>query len=205
MSKVFHPWMFAVCIAMAVQTPAHAGTDWTLRASSRLGFAVTQAGQVVHGAFEKFSAAITFSADDLANAKILIIIDMASVNTESTDRDSAIRSAGLFDVATWPTARFSADRFRRLDDRRYEARGQLTIRDQTRDVRLPFTLDVMAGDGGDGIVAEMRGTLAVRRLDYGVGQGVWRDTTIVGDAIEIIIAVTATAEDADWRRRLSEE
>ena len=36
-------------------------------------------------------------------------IDIASVNSESKDRDDTIRAAGLFDVATWPTARFEAD------------------------------------------------------------------------------------------------
>ena len=64
---------------------------------------------------------------------------------------------------------------------RFEAQGKLTIRDVTRPVRLPFTFVVAA----DGRTARLSGGTTIQRLDFGVGQGEWNDTTWVGNAVDI--------------------
>jgi len=64
---------------------------------------------------------------------------------------------------------------------KFEARGRLTIRDVTRDVLLPFTFTPAA----DGQHATLAGGTTIRRLDFGVGQGEWTDTTWVGNEVKI--------------------
>lgn len=86
--------------------PVQAGTAWTVEESSRLGFVATQSGAPVEGVFEKFEAEIAFVPGDLANSKVSVEIEIASVNSKSKDRDAAIISPGLFDVSKWPTASF---------------------------------------------------------------------------------------------------
>ena len=74
---------------------------------------------------------------------------------------------------------------------RYEAHGQLTIRDVTRDVVLPFELTIEETGGGK--VANAVGELTISRLDYGVGQGEWASTKTVGEEVVIRIEIVASA------------
>ena len=74
-----------------------------------------------------------------------------------------------------------ADRFVALGNGRFEALGRLTIRDTSREVRLPFRFQAAA----DGKPAILAGGTTIRRLDYGVGQGEWQDTQWLGDEVRI--------------------
>ncbi len=60
-------------------------------------------------------------------------------------------------------------------------KARLTLRDVTRDVTLSFTFEPAADSG----TAVLEGGTTVRRLDFGVGQGEWRDTRWVGDEVTI--------------------
>ena len=61
-------------------------------------------------------------------------------------------------------------------------------------MRLPFTFVVAA----DGRTARLSGGTTIQRLDFGVGQGEWTDTTWVGNAVEIHfdLALSRTAGGA---------
>ncbi len=99
--------------AIAVWVPAFAADTWQVKADdSDIKFSGTQLGADFEGAFDKFTAEIVFSPDDLAGSKVSVLIDIASVDTENADRDSQIISADWFDVAQWPTARFETKSFR---------------------------------------------------------------------------------------------
>ena len=173
-------------------SPAMAEMAWKVEPDSTVGFVATQAGANVEGRFENFTAEIAFDPEDLESSKVMVEIDIASVNSESKDRDDAIRSDGLFDVATWPTARFEAARFEK-QNLWYLAHGTLTLRDVTMEVTLPFQLTIKE-DAASGAPAHAsaKGELKVNRLDYGVGQGIWRDTSVVGNEVVIRIAIEAS-------------
>ncbi len=81
----------------------------------------------------------------------------------------------------WPAARFETLAFKATGNGSYEATGRLTLRNVTRDVRLPFTFKPSA----DGRTAVLAGGTTVQRLDYGVGQGEWQDTQWVGNEVRI--------------------
>ncbi len=181
-------------IAALISTPALAeAPDWTVQNGSRVGFIATQGGAPVEGVFETFEAEIRFDPEALAESRVAVTIDIGSVNSDSKDRDDTIRSASLFDVATWPQARFEAQGFTRKDDGGYEAAGRLTMRDVTKDVVLPFTLEIAEdGDQPGQLRAAAKGELKVQRLDYGVGQGLWTDTSVVGNEVVIFIDIQAT-------------
>lgn len=183
-----------IWLAVAVLAPGEAASAprWVVAPESRVGFVASQSGQPVEAWFERFTAEIRFAPDDLAGSQVSVAIETASVNSQSRDRDQALRSADLFNAARWPTARFAADRFEAQGDDRYEAHGTLTLRDVTRPVVLPFTLTV--DDAG---VARATGAVTVNRLDFGVGQGQWQDTSVVADAVEIRIDLTARRASAD--------
>ena len=185
--------LFAGLLLTIVWPAAAAAPLWTVEPDSRVVFIARQAGAPVEGRFEKFSAEIRFDAEDLEASSVAVEIDIASVNSESSDRDQVIRSPNLFDAATWPTARFEAPRFVHAGGDSYEAQGSLTMRDVTRDVVLPFDLTIEDHpDDPAALRARAVGELTVKRLDYGVGQGQWTDTSVVPDEVVIRIEITAS-------------
>jgi polyisoprenoid-binding protein YceI len=177
------PWLAVGGAALLlVAAAAHAATAWaTDAAHSRLEFTATQAGGEFDGAFRRFRADIVFDPAELAASRFRVEIETGSVDTQEPDRDEMLAGNDFFAVKRWPGALFTADRFVALGDGRFEALGKLTIRDTTREIRLPFRFKPAAS----GARAELAGGVAIHRLDYGVGQGEWRDTQWVGDEVRI--------------------
>lgn len=174
-------------VALAWPAAAEAPT-WSVEAEdSRVGFAVEAGGQTVRGAFESYRASIAFDPEHPETSRLEVVIDVASVETGSTDQNAMIRSPDLFDAETFPTATFRSTAVRETEAG-YEAEGELTLRDRTLPVRLPFTLEI------EGDEARAEGSLPVSRLDYGVGRGQWADTSIVAEEVTIEIAVRASLE-----------
>jgi polyisoprenoid-binding protein YceI len=172
---------------MTTGVPAHAADQWSVVADdSAVAFTGTQLGADFTGTFEDFTATIAFSPDDLANSSVTVLIDIASANTENADRDSQIVSPDWFDAAQWPTAKFETKSFIAVADDKYEAVADLTIRDVTREVVLPFDLTI------DGNTAKAVGSVTIKRTDFGVGQGQWADTSQVGDDVTITVTINAT-------------
>jgi cytochrome b561/polyisoprenoid-binding protein YceI len=171
------------------------GTPWTVEEGSVLGFIATQQGSAVEGSFEAFDASIIFDPDDLANSRLDVDIDVTTITTGHSDRDKTLNSPSFFDTATWPSAAFKSSEIVGKADGQYEAIGTLTIRDVTKDVVLPFTLDITPVDGEPGREqARAKGDLPILRLDYGVGQGDWTSTTTVADEVVITIDIQASRE-----------
>lgn len=180
-------WLAACSgLLLAVPGASDAATAWTIdRNGSRLDFTATQAGGEFDGSFRRFRAEIAFDPADLAGSRFQVEIETASAATGDKDRDQTLAGSDFFATTRWPTARFESSRFVALGGDRYEARGKLTIRDVTREVRLPFRFQPVAG-GAD---AAMSGGTTIRRLDFGVGQGEWVDTALVGNEVRIRFAL----------------
>ena len=87
------------------------------------------------------------------------------------------------------------DRLRQIleDEDGFEALGSLTLRGVTREVALPFTLTIEDHPEDPGrLHAHAVGELTIKRLDYGVGQGQWTDTSVVADEVVIRIDILAS-------------
>ncbi|MBM0104468.1 YceI family protein [Steroidobacter sp. S1-65] len=163
---------------------AFAAAQWSMQPKeSKLTFVGEQAGAQFEGAFEKFTADIRFDPADLTASRFDVKIDTASVNTQDGERDDTIKSADLFDVKRFPTARYVADKFTSRGGNKYSATGKLTLRNVTRDVPIEFTFENK--DGG----AWLKGSARIKRLDFGVGQGDWQDTATVGNDVQVRFAL----------------
>ena len=168
-------------------------TRWTLEEGSRLGFVANQAGADFEGRFEEFSAVIEFDADSLEHGRFLVEVTLDSVATENDERDDILRSPDLFDVDRWPKSVFQASAFEHLGENRYSAKGELKIRDVSNALSLPFEFTLE----GDETRARLEGSVELNRLDYGVGQGEWQDTTWVADKVTATFALKLVAERAE--------
>ena len=145
---------------------------------SKLEFAGMQAGAEFKGVFHKFTAAVDFAPDDLAGSKIDVQIDMSSVDSLDKDRDTTIRGKDIFDVAHNATAHYVTKTISKTAAG-YAAVGSLTLRGVTKDVPIEFQF-VPAAPG-----AKLSGAAKLNRLDFGVGQGEWKSTETIADAVKI--------------------
>jgi len=159
------------------------------QAQSTLEFAFSQAGAQNKGKFTRFPVKLDFSPDNLGGSRLEVTVDMNSLDTGDKERDDTLRGAELFNVAKFPQAHFLATQFAKTANG-YEASGKLTIRDATRDARVPFTWRT-AGTAGAPF-AYMDGRITVKRLDYGVGQGEWKATDQVGNDVLVHFTVRLT-------------
>jgi polyisoprenoid-binding protein YceI len=159
---------------------AYAAGQWAVQPKgSTVSFIAKQAGAEFTGNFDKFTADIKFDPKDLATSRFDVKIEMASVNSQDQERDDTLKTAELFDVKKFPTARYVADKFTDKGNGKYGAAGKLTLRDKTRDVPIEFTFKTTPAGG------TLQGTAALKRLDFGVGQGDWQDTSTVPNDVKV--------------------
>jgi polyisoprenoid-binding protein YceI len=157
-----------------------AATPWkTDPKQSKVAFIGTQAGAEVEVVFQHFTADIQFDPKDLSTSKFTVVIDLQSVNSKDKERDDIIRGADLFAVARWPTARYTADKFTDKGGGKFVGVGNLTIRDVTREVPIEFTHQTDASG------TWLKGQTKLKRLDFGVGQGEWKDTQWVSNDVRV--------------------
>ena len=131
-----------------------------------------------------------FDPADLAHSSLQVVVDLSSARTGDSDRDTALHGVDFFAISRWPEARFASTRIRALGGDRYEAAGKLTLRDSTRDIALPFRFDLAAPGGR---TARLTGATTLQRLQFGVGQGEWRSTEWLDDAVRIEFSVALEA------------
>jgi polyisoprenoid-binding protein YceI len=168
----------AVVLSTALLTPgAHAATYVADPAAGKLEFVGVQAGAEFTGAFHKYTA-IDFSPDAPATAHFDVQIDLASEDTKDKDRDQTIRGSDIFDVAHFPTAHYVTKSITKTASG-FTATGSLTLRGVTKDVPIDFQFVATGGQ------AKLDGTAKLKRLDFGVGQGDWKSTEWVADAVKI--------------------
>jgi len=155
---------------------------------SVITFVSKQMNVPVEGRFGRFSVQLAFDPAKPNEGKVLVELDVASIDTGSDEANDEVKSKGWFDVKNHPTARFLSNSVKGMGAGRYEVAGKLTIKGRTKDVVAPFTFKP-AGQG-----AVFDGAFALKRLDYGIGEGVWSDTDAVADEVQVKFRITAASE-----------
>lgn len=172
-------YLLAVALLLAVSLAS--GAEFTVlnAQQSSITFVSRQMGVPVEGRFRKFSARIALDPAKPENGSAHIDIDLASIDTGSTEADEEVRGKNWFDTQKHPVASFVSDSVRRTGNNPYEVLGKLTIKGKPLDIKAPFTLKQNA----DTLIVD--GTFPIKRLDYGIGSGIWSDTDTVADAVQI--------------------
>lgn len=172
--------------------PAQPGASsrWTVdHGASAIGFGYTyedESGAArFNGRFTRWRADIRFDPNALDASAVVVSIETASAQTGVAAHDSALPTAAWFDASAHPTAEFRSTRIRNRGAGRYEARGSLRIRGQSRDIDLPFTLVI------DGDRATVQASATIDRRDFGIGNADAGDD-LISHEIDIDVRVEAT-------------
>ncbi len=160
---------------------------------SYINFDATVEGTAFEGTFERFGGIIAFDPENLAASHVEISVEIASVKSGSSERDEYIVAPAWFDAESFPESVFTATKFEKNEGNQYVAHGELRIKDVSLPVDLPFMLVIEPDDQGNN-VANMTGSVTIRRLEYSLGTGQWADTETVGNEVTISVSVKAQEE-----------
>ncbi|HEX8924172.1 MAG TPA: YceI family protein [Terriglobales bacterium] len=94
----------------------------------------------VHGRFTDVSGTIVFDPNDPTKSSVNATIKASSITTDNSMRDKHLNSADFFDTAKYPEIVFHSTSVRKTGEGQYVAVGNLTIKDVTKQVEVPFTL-----------------------------------------------------------------
>lgn len=90
-------------------------------------------------------------------------------------------------MAKFATARYTAKGFTKVAEGKYEAKGTLELRGVSKPVTLSF-------DWKPGANPVLTGKATVKRLDFGVGEGDWKDTKTIPNETAISTVVKFQAK-----------
>lgn len=186
----------ALLVSPGMASAADSAARWAVDlAKSRIVFVGRQMRVPTEGEFRRFGAIVHFDVDDLASSSAHIVIETASASSGNSRIDQELARDKWFAVDRFPTARFVTTGFRGTGGDGYEAAARLTLRDVTRDVVLPFVLKIREDEADPAkLVGRASGKLEIRRLQFGIGQAEWADTSIVADEVVIRIELLARRE-----------
>jgi polyisoprenoid-binding protein YceI len=181
--------VLSIALAFAAAFPAIAApASWSVDpAKSSLSFAVAINGQTVMGKFKAFGALIAFDPADLAHSSAKVTVPMDEAKTGDATVDAMLLKPAWFNILDFPQAVFQTTSFASKGGNKYEANAKLSLKGVTKDLTLPFTLDIK------GNTAVMKGETELKRLAFGVGQGPdFASGTPVALRVKVMVNVTAT-------------
>lgn len=174
-------WLLAaatISLVVAVQAQANQWkVDYT---KSELIFVSKQMNVPVEGIFKRFQVALQFDPERPETSRARIEIDMHSVATGADDADEEVKAKNWLNVATYSKASFVSTSVKRVSADHYAATGTLTIKGTARTATLPFAIERLTAGA-----LQLTGQYTMKRLDFNIGGGVWSDTDVVADEVEL--------------------
>src|SRR4051812_3076343 len=106
---------------------------------TRIGFVARHAMVTkVRGSFNEFEGTAVVDGTNPADSTVRVTIDAASIDTRNADRDAHLRSNDFLAMDEYPQITFVSTGVVAVDETTFEVSGDLTIKDVTKPVTVPF-------------------------------------------------------------------
>jgi polyisoprenoid-binding protein YceI len=166
---------------------------------TEVNFSVKHFFTPVTGTFRSFEVDLVFDPEAPESSTVRVSIDVASVDTKNERRDTHLRSPDFFDADNHPKMTFESSSVRMVSPNQMVATGNLTIKETTKEIELGINLlgiadlppEMQEMMGGVAQVASFEASTQVDRRDFEVGVANWAQTMIVGEDVNISIALEA--------------
>ncbi len=153
---------------------------------SAITFITKQMNVPLEGRFRQFAAHINFDPRNPEASKVEIEVDVASATLGMPDTDAELVKPEWFDAKRFPKAVFKATTVKRTGPGKFEAVGKLEIKSVSRDVIVPINVSQT------GTTTVATGTFSLKRIDFKIGDGDWKDTSIVADPVQVSFKLNFT-------------
>lgn len=144
----------------------------------------------VPGSITGITGTINYDDQDVTKSSIEAIIKVSTINTNNEGRDKDLRGPSFFDTDKYPEAKFVSKRIEKRGDN-YVAIGDLTIKDVTKEIELPFELAKNNTPAGPAIGVSASTT--INRKDYHINYNRVMDNggAVVSDEVKLEINLEA--------------
>jgi polyisoprenoid-binding protein YceI len=175
-------------------------TTWTIDPRhSIVEFAVKHlVVTTVKGRFRELEGTLQIDEARPENSSVSASIDVASIDTNVADRDAHLRSDDFFNAERYPRITFRSTGVERLDGANYRVRGDLTIRDVTKEVVLDGEYEGQVDDPWGNRRAAFTATTQISRKEFNVrwNQLIESGGAVVGDTVKITLHIEAVRQEA---------
>lgn len=174
--------LLAAVLASAVASATPLKTD---PAKSTVSAVFKAMNSPVESKFKKFSASIDYDAAKPDLAKASVEVETASIDVGDPEMNKEAVKKEWFNAAQFPKASFVSSTIKAAGPGKLTVSGKLTLKGKASDVSFPLTVKEEAGK------QVFEGALPIKRLAYNIGEGDWKDTSMVADEVLIKFRVIA--------------
>jgi polyisoprenoid-binding protein YceI len=189
-NMTFSRWLLAgVCAAsLAAAGPAFAVATVDM-AKSTMSATSKQMNVPVDGTFKKFTAQLNFDTAKPTAGSANLSIDTSSYDLGDESYNQQVRGADWFDTVHFPTATFVSSGIAPAGSaNQFKVTGKLTIKGKSQNVVVPVTITQQ------GATQTFDGSLPIKRTQYDIGTGEWKDTSVVADEVVIKFHLVAATK-----------
>jgi polyisoprenoid-binding protein YceI len=161
---------------------------------TRIGFVARHAMVTkVRGSFNEFEGTATVDGDNPANSSVRVTIDAASIDTRNAQRDEHLRTNDFLALEQYPQITFVSTDIRQVGEATFEVSGDLTIKDVTNRITVPFDFEGASQDPYGNRRIGFDGSITISRKDYGITWNAALETggVLVSDKIVLEFEVSA--------------
>ena len=155
-------------------------------AQSEIAFTSKQMGVPVDGKFKKFDAQVAFDPKKPETAKIAFTVDLASVSFGASETEAEVAKPDWFNTKSFPQATFQSSSVKATGPGKFEVAGTLAIKGASQNVTVPVTVTQA------GTTTTAAGVFGIKRLDFKIGDGDWKDTSMVANEVQVKFKLALT-------------
>ena len=185
-----NPHLILFTLTAALATPTAYAVEYraVVPQQSAIQFEFRQMGVPVKGGFKRFATQMRFDPAKPEAASAQVEIDLASIDAGSMEADEESASKLWFNRSVYPKAIFTASQVRALGNNSYEMRGTLTLKGKSRPMVVPVTYSPGKN------LAIFDGAFILKRLEFGIGEGMWADVATVANEVKVSFRIAASGK-----------
>lgn len=177
-------------LTFTVSLYAQKAQQWMIdKDHTSVNFDINHFFSTVNGSFTEADGTFYFDPENLQNSRFNFTVPVNSIDTNNKKRDTHLKSEDFFDASKYPKIHFESTRLERSTGNKYVVHGNLSIKDVTKKVSIPFEVKgvmdhpMMKGTQVLGLQFKTK----LNRSDYSIGVGDWASDMVVGDTADVTI------------------
>lgn len=174
---------------MVLAAPAWA-QQTLLPAQSEIAFTTRQMGVPVDGKFKTFTAQVAFDPKKPEAAKVAFTVELGSASIGTAETEAELAKPDWFNTKLFPQASFQSTGVKALGGGKFEVAGTLSIKGAKQNLLVPVSL------AQSGATSTATGSFTLKRLDFKIGDGDWKDTSMVANDVIVKFKLALTGVPA---------
>ncbi len=168
----------AVCLAICAGFAA-AGTLNVDQGKSSITVRFKQMDVPIQAKFKKLNAVIDYNSSKPELSKASVDVDMRGLELPAPEYNEEVQKKEWFNAPQFPLANFVSTTMKQVAPGKLEVNGILTIKGRKQNVQFPLLIKA------EGKQLSFEGNLVIKRLAFQIGEGEWKDTSMVADEVSI--------------------